>query len=81
MYNRVNKKPTMLLSENKLSAIYDQVNAPGVKFKKGTVYPFKIKQNLPTQKTVNTTKNGQVTKTINVKRKSKSFTGRNRLMF
>ena len=33
------------------------------------------------KKTVNITKNGQVMKTINVRRKSKYFTGKNRLMF
>ena len=62
IYDRVNKKPTTRLSENKLSAIYDRVNAPRVKFKKRTVYPFKIKQTLLVRKTVNITKNGQVIK-------------------
>ena len=75
IYNRVNKKPTTLLSENKLSAIYDPVNAPGVKLKKRTVYLLKIKQALPARKTGNITQNGQVIKTINVRRKSKYFTG------
>ena len=32
IYDRVNKKPKTLLSENKLSVIYDQVNEPAVKF-------------------------------------------------
>ena len=81
IYNRVNKKPTTLLSENKLSVIHDQVNAPGVKFKRRTIYSFKIKETLSARKTVNITKNGQVIKTINVRGKSKYFTGRNRLMF
>ena len=49
--------------------------------KKRTIYPFKIKQTLPAQKTVNITKNGQVLKTINVRRKSKYFSGKNRLIF
>ena len=49
--------------------------------KKRTIYPFKIKQKLPEQKTVNIKKNGGIIKTINVKHKSKYFTGRNRLMF
>ena len=48
--------------------------------KKRTIYPFKIKQTLPEQKTVNIKKNGEM-KTINVKHKSKYFTGRNRLIF
>ena len=69
------------MSENKLSAICDRVNGPAVKFRKRTVYPFKIKQTLSSKKTVNITKNGQVIKTFNVRRKSKYFTGRNRLMF
>ena len=62
IYNRVNKNPKTLLSANKLSAIYDQVNEPTVKFKKGTVYPFKIKRILPPKNTVNIKKNGQVIK-------------------
>ena len=49
--------------------------------KKRTIYPFKIKQTLPEQKTVNIKKNGEIIKTINVKHKSKYFTGRNRLIF
>ena len=75
IYNRVNKKPKTILSEDKLLAISDRVNGPTIKFKRGTVYPFKIKQILLAQKTVNITKNGQVIKTINVRRKSKYFTG------
>ena len=42
---------------------------------------FKIKQTLPTQKTVNLTKNRQVLKTINVRRKSKYFSGKNGLFY
>ena len=49
--------------------------------RKRTIYLFKIKQTLPEQKTVDITKNGQVLKTINVRRKSKYFSGRNRLIF
>lgn len=49
--------------------------------KKRAIYPFKIKQTLPEQKTANIKKNGEVIKTINVKRKSKYFTSRNRLIF
>ena len=47
IYNRVNKKPTTLLSENKLSVIYDQVNAPGVK--KNNLF-FQDKRNLISKK-------------------------------
>ena len=46
-----------------------------------TIYPFKIKEILPEQKTVNITKNRQVIKAINVKRKSRYFNGKNRLTF
>ena len=49
--------------------------------KKRTIYPFKIKQTLPKQITVNITKNGKIIKTINVRRQSKCFNGKNRLMF
>ena len=35
--------------------------------RKRTVYPFKIKETSPEQRTVNITKNGQVVKTINEK--------------
>ena len=49
--------------------------------KKRTTYQFKIKQTLPAQKTVNITKNGQVLKTINVRKKSKYFSGKSRLIF
>ena len=80
IYDRVNKKPKTIPSEDKLSAIYDRVNGPTVKFKRRTVYPFKIKQILPEQKTVNIAKNGQVIKN-NVRGRSKYLTGRNWLMF
>ena len=43
--------------------------------RKRTVYPFKIKENLPGQWTVNITKKGQTIKTINVRRKPRYFTG------
>ena len=43
--------------------------------RKRTVYPFKIKENLPGQRTVNITKKGQTIKTINVRRKPRYFTG------
>ena len=49
--------------------------------RKRTIYPFKIKQTLPAQKTVNITKNEQTVKAINVRRKSKYFSGKNRLIF
>ena len=48
---------------------------------KRRVYPFKIKQNLPVQKGVNIKKDGQIIKTVNVRRKSKYFIGNNRLIF
>ena len=62
IYDRVNKKPKTIPSQDKLSAIYDRVTGPTVKFKRRSVYPFKIKQILPEQKTVNIAKNGQVFK-------------------
>ena len=45
------------------------------------VRPFEIKLILPAQKTVAIKKNGQPVKTINIRRKSKYFSGRNRLIF
>ena len=48
---------------------------------KRRILPFKIKQTLPAQKTVDIKKNRQVVKIINVRRKSKYFTGRDRLIF
>ena len=56
-------------------------------FQPRTVGPFQIKGILPQQKTVNIKKkkkkkkNGQVTKTINVRRKSKYFSVRSRLIY
>ena len=49
--------------------------------KKKKMYPFKIKEILPEQKTVNITKNGQIVKTINLRRKSRHFNDRNRRLF
>ena len=48
---------------------------------RGTVKTFKIKEILPQQKTVDVKKNGQIIKTIRVRRKSRYFSGRNRLLF
>ena len=45
------------------------------------ILPFKIKLILPAQKTVAIKKNGQPVKAINIRRKSKYFSGRNRLIF
>ena len=54
-------------------------------FKRRTIYLFKIKETQPQQKTIDlknkNKKNGQIIETINVRRKSKYFTGRNRLIF
>ena len=55
--------------------------AAGSDFKRCTVRPFKIKEILPQQKTVNIKKNEQIIKTINVRRKSSYFSGRTRLIF
>ena len=60
IYDRVNKKPNTILSEDKLSAIHNRVNGPTVKFERRRVYPFKIKQILPARKTVNITKNDKL---------------------
>ena len=50
--------------------------------RRGTgIYPFKVKLPLPQQKTVNIKKNGQIVKTINVRRKSKYFNARNACVF
>ena len=49
--------------------------------KKRTIHPFKTKQILPAQKTVNITEKGHVLKTINVRIKSKYFSGKNCLIF
>ena len=45
------------------------------------IFPFKVKLFLSAQKTVNIKKNGQFLKTINVRRKSRYFSGGNRLIF
>ena len=49
--------------------------------RKRTVCPFKTKQTLPKQKVVSIKKNGQTVKTINVRRKSTYFAGKNKLIF
>ena len=49
--------------------------------RKRTVYPFKIKLTLPEQKTVNITKNGEIVKTINIRKKFEYFNEKNRLVF
>ena len=49
--------------------------------RKRRIFPFKIKQTLPERRKVHITKNGQIVKTINVRRKSKYFNGKNRLIF
>ena len=49
--------------------------------KKRTLYPFNLKETLPVKRTVNITKNRQAIRTINVRRKSKYFTSKNRLIF
>ena len=48
--------------------------------KNKTIYLFKIKELLPEQKSANITKNRQIVKTINVRRKSRYFNGRNKLI-
>ena len=53
----------------------------GVNFVRKKTYPFKIKLTLPSQKTVNIKKNGQIVKTINVRRKFKYFSGRSAMVF
>ena len=45
------------------------------------IYPYKIKLTLPEQKQVSIKKNGNVIKTINVRRKSKYFSTRNGRLF
>ena len=46
-----------------------------------TIRPQKIKEMLPQHKTITIKKNGQVIKTIDVRRKSRYFSGRNKLIF
>ena len=48
-------------------------------FRQRTIRPFKIKEILPQQKTVNIKKDGQVIKTTNMRRNSRFFSDRNRL--
>ena len=48
---------------------------------KRKVSPVIVKMTLPEQMTVNIKMNGQTIKTINVRRKSKYFSGRNRRVF
>ena len=49
--------------------------------KQRMIKPFKIKEILPQQKIIDIKKNGQIIKTINVRRKSRYFSGKNRLIF
>ena len=49
-------------------------------FQQKTIKPFKIKEILPEQKTVDIKKNGKIMKTINVRRISKYFSCKNRLI-
>ena len=49
--------------------------------KQRMIEPFKIKEILPQQKIIDIKKNGQIIKTINVRRKSRYFSGKNRLIF
>ena len=66
----------------RMKATVKRLNAvPKVNFGWKRVYPFKIRQTLPPQKTVAIKKNRQVIKTINIRRKSKYFFRRNRLIF
>ena len=53
----------------------------GADFVRKKTYTFKIKLTLPSQKTVNIKKNEQIVKTINVRRKSKHFSGRSAMVF
>ena len=48
---------------------------------KRKLHTFKVKVTLPKQMAVNIKKNGQTIKTINVRIKSKFFSGRNRRVF
>ena len=50
-------------------------------FGKRKLRPLKVKVMLPEEKTVNIKKNGQTIKTINVRQKSKYFSGRNKRVF
>lgn len=49
---------------------------------RGTVKPLKIKEILPQQKkSKHLKKNGEIRKAINLRRKSRYFSGKNRLIF
>ena len=50
-------------------------------FQQRTIKPFKIKEILPEQKTVDIKKNRKIIKTINIRRISTCFSCRNRLIF
>ena len=50
-------------------------------FQRRAIKPFKIKEILPEQKTLDIKKNGEIIETINVRRKSKYFSGTKRLIF
>lgn len=55
---------------------------PAAERRKGKqIRPFKIKEILPQQKTVVIKKNGQAIRTIRAGRKSRYFSGKNRLIF
>ena len=43
--------------------------------------PFKVKLTLPSSKTVNTTKDGEIVRNINVRKKYIYFTARNKLVY
>ena len=60
---------------------YEKMHYLNREYGRKSVRPFKIKLTLPAQKIVTIKKNGQPVKTINVPRKSKYFSGRNRLSF
>ena len=49
--------------------------------KKKRICPIKIKEILPEQKAVNITKDRKIMKKINIRKKSRYFNGRNRLIF
>ena len=50
-------------------------------FQQRTIRPFQIKETLPEQKTVDIKKNGQIIKPVNVRRKSRYFSGKNIVIF
>ena len=53
----------------------------GADFIRKKTYPFKTKLTLPSQKIANIKKNIQIVKTINVRRKSKYFSGKSAIVF